>query len=146
MPSAEKFDLPGVLHGHAQCYDLVKGPHATWAIGGGSFIDYEGNELGNFGEAVDYHVNMKRDVFVWWETVACEPPDGGWKDDKDLICSVSSCYGFMRSACGVVCCISCPRSYHLHCIDVYVENPREFSCSMLGTLCTDRFEPILKPS
>ena len=142
-PAAEKFLLPDVLHGHAQCYDLSLGPHSTWAIGEGTFVDFEGNELGDFEKAAEYHSRTGRDVFVWWEALQSKPPKQGWKSENDRICSVDECWGHLKLSAGSVFCKKCPRGYHLSCISIPVVGDA-FECAVLGWKCTARTTPILK--
>ena len=56
-----------VRHGHAQCYNLEAGEHATWVLGDEVFVNFEGIELAHFAEACEYHASTGRDVYVYWE-------------------------------------------------------------------------------
>jgi hypothetical protein len=51
----EFFDSGTLAHGHAQCFDLVAGEHASWHIGNEAFYNFEGTSLFDFAAAVKYH-------------------------------------------------------------------------------------------
>ena len=143
-PSADKYELPAILHGHTPCFDLTPGPHAAWAMTAGEFIDVKGNVLNSFKEAAEYHERTKEDVYVWWEALYSEPPGKGWREEKDKYCAVEDCWGRVKKGY-YVCCIKCPRAYHLSCIDTSISvDVDTFECEVLGSECTNRIEPILK--
>ena len=68
-PDVEKFDLPLVRHGHAQCHDLALGKWPSYWLGDEVFLDFDGNELRTLEAAYKYSQDTGNDVFVWHEVL-----------------------------------------------------------------------------
>ena len=142
------YEHPNILHGHAQCFDLVSAPHATWAMGEDTFVTFEGDSLKDFEQAVhvEYHTRTGNDVFVWWEALVSEVPARGWQAEKDKICADEECWGKLKKNDLFVSCSKCPRSYHLSCVKgvPVTANTNCFECKLLDRTCTNRITPLLK--